>query len=663
MAGDGSMIIDRGLNQKGTDENIGTSRVNLTQRYVESVKYNGLGDFTEELREEADYRKRIEKIFSEIHMTGETYADLQPEALMEAYWQGEEMISRYYWAKRRDTDDIIWVRVDVRIVPQLDTGDLFAFYNNWDVTHEKNRDRMMQLIIEFDYDYVEYICLQNGHFEIMAQEKSSMCPSARGTDYDVDIRDYLTRVAVTDQLEAHIRAMQTEEIRRNLEVEPLYIQEIDVRESDGSVRRKMIRYTYMDKQMGTVFKSCVDIEDIVTEEKKKQERLERAIEETERANCAKSEFLAHMSHDIRTPMNAIIGMTSVARQECQDETICGYLDKIKSSSEFLLGLINDMLDISRIESGNLNLKSEQMSREMFGTAINTTIGPLMEQKNITFRCDLQHMEEMIYTDAVRFKQIFFNLLSNAAKYTPEGGNVWLLTERLRTEGNVEWVRFTVRDSGIGMSEEFLEHAFEPFSQEGNRTLALQWQGTGLGLAIVKKLVVMMHGTIEIHSKLGEGTEVILDLPLTISGVDAPEKMPQAVIAKQNLEGRRVLLAEDNEINTFVARRILESKGILVEHAENGKRAVELVEQNPEGYFDAIVMDIRMPVMSGLEAARQIRAMNRTDAQTVPIIAMTANAYEEDVSQSLAAGMNAHLAKPIEPQVILGTLAGYIGSKN
>ena len=223
------------------------------------------------------------------------------------------------------------------------------------------------------------------------------------------------------------------------------------------------------------------------------------------------------------------------------------------------------------------------------------------------------MEEMIYTDAVRFKQIFFNLLSNAAKYTPEGGNVWLLTERLRTEGNDEWVRFTVRDSGIGMSEEFLEHAFEPFSQEGNRTLALQWQGTGLGLAIVKKLVVMMHGTIEIHSKLGEGTEVILDLPLTISGVDAPEKMPQAVMAKQNLEGRRVLLAEDNEINTFVARRI--------------------------------------------------RAMSRTDAQTVPIIAMTANAYEEDVSQSLAAGMNAHLAKPIEPQVILDTLAGYIGSKN
>ena len=215
---------------------------------------------------------------------------------------------------------------------------------------------------------------------------------------------------------------------------------------------------------------------------------------------------------------------------------------------------------------------------------------------------------------------------------------------------------------MGIPEDSIERIFERFYRV-DKSHSKEIGGTGLGLAIVKKLVVMMHGTIEIHSKLGEGTGVILDLPLTISGVDAPEKMPQAVMAKQNLEGRRVLLAEDNEINTFVARRILESKGIIVEHAENGKRAVEMVEQNPEGYFDAIVMDIRMPVMSGLEAARQIRAMSRTDAQTVPIIAMTANAYEEDVSQSLAAGMNAHLAKPIEPQVILDTLAEYIGSKN
>ena len=784
------MIIDRGLDQKGTDANIGTSRVNLTQRYVESVKYNGLGDFTEELREEADYRKRIEKIFSEIHMTGETYADLQPEALMEAYWQGEEMISRYYWAKRRDTDDIIWVRVDVRIVPQLDTGDLFAFYNNWDVTHEKNRDRMMQLIIEFDYDYVEYICLQNGHFEIMAQEKSSMCPSARGTDYDADIRDYLTRVAVTDQLEAHIRAMQTEEIRRNLEAEPLYIQEIDVRESDGSVRRKMIRYTYMDKQMGTVFKSCVDIEDIVTEEKKKQERLERAIEETERANCAKSEFLAHMSHDIRTPMNAIIGMTSVARQECQDDTICGYLDKIKSSSEFLLGLINDMLDISRIESGNLNLKSEQMSRKTFGTAINTTIGPLMEQKNITFQCDLQHMEEMIYTDAVRFKQIFFNLLSNAAKYTPEGGNVWLLTERLRTEGNVEWVRFTVRDSGIGMSEEFVQKLFSPFERERSSTVS-RTQGTGLGMAITKNIVDMMGGNIEIQTEQGKGTEFIVRLPLriqskhhrvekiaeleglkalvidddfntcdsvtkmlakvgmrsewTLSGKEAVLRARQSIelgdafhayiidwrlpdmngievtrqirslgddtpiiiltaydwsdievearaagvtafcakpmfmsdirdtlmtaigqkqaeaetailpTAGSDFRGRYILLVEDNELNSEIAVEILNEYGFLVDTAENGTEAVEKVKKSTPGNYDLVLMDVQMPVMNGYEATKQIRALDNPALAGITILAMTANAFDEDKKKALECGMDGVLSKPIVIEELISIL--------
>ena len=204
----------------------------------------------------------------------------------------------------------------------------------------------------------------------------------------------------------------------------------------------------------------------------------------------------------------------------------------------------------------------------------------------------------------------------------------------------------------------------PFTQETNDART-KYRGTGLGMSIVKALIDLMGGTIEVESELGKGTAFIFRIPFKIDqNIHQQDEMePQEYPQERMLRGMKILLAEDNEINTFVARRILESKGIIVEHAENGKRAVEMVEQNPEGYFDAIVMDIRMPVMSGLEAARQIRAMSRTDAQTVPIIAMTANAYEEDVSQSLAAGMNAHLAKPIEPQVILDTLAGYIGSKN
>lgn len=643
----------------GTEQAIGTSRVNLSQRLVESVKYCQAESYTEQLRYEVDYRKRIGVILTDIHLSDEDNEDLMPEALMEAYWQGRDTISKTYWAERRGSRDIIWVRVDVRVVPRLDTGELLAFFNNWDVTREKNLNRMMDLIIEFDYDYVEYISTRTGHYEIMAKESGSISPGKKGEDYDKDIEEYLRQVAVSDHLEEDIHGMQISAIRDYLEQEPLYIQEVDIRENDGSVRRKMLRYSYMDREMGTVIKSCTDIEDIVTEEKKKQEQLERALEAAEQANGAKSEFLAHMSHDIRTPMNAIIGMTSIAKKECQDEKILEYLDKIENSGTFLLGLINDILDISKIESGNFQLKPGLVTREEFDSAIDTNIRPLMEKKNIHFRYEMRCGTQCIYADSVRFNQIFFNILSNAVKYTPEGGEVVFFSETLRRDANVEWVRFCTRDTGVGMRQEFLEHVFEPFVQEPDRALPQQWQGTGLGLSIVKKLVEMMEGEIRIYSALGKGTEVVVDLPLTIGVPEGKREEPAKEDRMQDLKEKRVLLAEDNEINTFVARRILEHQGILVDHAENGKEAVKAVRESPEGYYDAIIMDIRMPVMNGLEATTAIRKLARRDADSIPIIAMTANAYDEDMRKSIDAGMNAHLAKPIEPPVLYSTLLKYI----
>ena len=647
------------VKQKNMVLPLGMSRINLSQRIVESIKYAGWEDSKGTLKHELDYRKRMERFFSHIHLSDEENAELSVDALYAAYWQGQDALSKTYWAERRGTLDFMWVRVDVRIVPRLETGDLIAFFSNWDVSRTKNLDRMMALLIEFDYDYVEYISAKSGRYEIMAKGRHSVSPPLQGSDYDKDIAEYLRKVAVSDQLEEDIIQMQLPVICRQLETERSYIREADVREADGSIRRKMVRYAYMDRSMGTIIKSCTDIEDIVKAEKKKQEQLERALEEAERANNAKSEFLANMSHDIRTPMNAIIGLTGIARQESTEPVIRDYLQKIENSGEFLLGLINDVLDISKIESGNLKLNLRQMSLEEFNSSIDTNIRSMMQKKNLDFRYEMRCDVHSIYADPIRFNQIFFNLLSNAIKYTPEGGEVVFSVESLRQEKDEEWMRFCVRDTGIGMSQEFLAHAFEPFMQENNQSLTQQWQGTGLGLSIVNKLVGLMGGEIQIQSEPGKGTEVTVDLPFKLGKPRGRAKKTVEEKRVENLKDRRILLVEDNDINAFVARRLMESKGMLVEHATNGMEAVEAVKGHEPGYYDVIVMDIRMPVMNGLEATAAIREMDRDDAKDIPIIAMTANAYDEDMHRSIEAGMNAHLAKPIEPQKLMDTLLSLI----
>ena len=334
----------------------------------------------------------------------------------------------------------------------------------------------------------------------------------------------------------------------------------------------------------------------------------------------------------------------VLNKECKEVTKMTIRTKV---------LINDMLDISRIESGNLNLKSEQMSRKTFGTAINTTIGPLMEQKNITFQCDLQHMEEMIYTDAVRFKQIFFNLLSNAAKYTPEGGNVWLLTERLRTEGNVEWVRFTVRDSGIGMSEEFVQKLFSPFERERSSTVS-RTQGTGLGMAITKNIVDMMGGNIGIQTEQGKGTEFIVRLPLRIqSKHHRVEKIPA-------LEGLKALVIDDDFNTCDSVTKMLAKVGMRSEWTLSGKEAVLRARQSIElgDAFHAYIIDWRLPDMNGIEVTRQIRSLGND----TPIIILTAYDWSEIEAEARAAGVNAFCAKPIFMSDIRDTLMTAIGQK-
>ena len=391
---------------------------------------------------------------------------------------------------------------------------------------------------------------------------------------------------------------------------------------------------------------------------------EQARKEAEQANAAKQEFLSSMSHDIRTPMNAIIGMTSLALDNTDDpKRVRDYLGKIALSSKHLLGLINDVLDISKIESGKMTLNVEPVSlREAMDSIVNI-MQPQVTAKNQQFKVAAREiLSENVRCDGVRLNQVLINLLGNAVKFTPEKGAVQLTVyqEALPEDASRVRTHFLVSDTGIGMSKEYQKVIFESFSREDN-TRVRKTEGSGLGMAITKCIVDAMGGTISVRSEQGRGSEfhVVLDLekaaaPAASEAADgAAERMNDVV-----LKGRRILLAEDNELNWEVARELLSILELELDWAENGEICVEKFRNSPAGHYDAIIMDVRMPVMDGYEATAAIRGLERTDAD-IPIIAMTADAFSEDIQRCLERGMNDHLAKPIDIQAVTFKLKKYL----
>ena len=394
--------------------------------------------------------------------------------------------------------------------------------------------------------------------------------------------------------------------------------------------------------------------------REKNDELKVVAKKAEQAAQAKTEFLSRMSHDIRTPMNAIIGLTHLAKNENDIQVIKSYLNKVDTSSKFLLGLINDILDMSKIENGDMTLNESPFSCKEFEDSILTVIKPLIDERNINFVFRMGANTECILVDRLRFSQIFFNLLSNAAKFTPAGGTIEFISERIEPKETDEpgkvGMRFYVRDTGIGMSEEFLKHMYDPFSQERSK-IGDKTRGTGLGLPIVKSLVDAMHGTLSVKSELGKGTEFKIELYVTPAELPVNEQESNA--SDQNLNGSHILLVEDNEINAYVAKTILEQFSCAVDLASNGQEAVTQFKQSAEYSYDVILMDVHMPVMDGIQATKLIRGMNRSDSATVPIIAMTADAFDKQKTETIDAGMNCHLPKPIEPDSLYKTLAKYI----
>ena len=376
-------------------------------------------------------------------------------------------------------------------------------------------------------------------------------------------------------------------------------------------------------------------------------KLAATAKEADSANKAKTVFLSTMSHDIRTPMNAIIGLTTIAEKNIGDsKSVSDSLNKIKLASNHLLTLINDILDISKVEHGNISLSPVRFSVIELAENLENMVLPMVQQKNIDFRFQKNNITwEYLNADQLRINQVFINILSNAIKYTPDNKQVYvdLSEEPCGKEGFIKLV-YKVADKGIGMPESFMEIMYEPFMRQTDSRINTI-QGTGLGLAITKKMVDLMGGKIECQSKEGEGTTFIVTLELEVSESERNAAAQEETDA--DLTDVKVLVVEDMDVNWEIISTLLEMYGIKCRRAENGKVAVDTLRNIQSGEFDVVFMDIQMPVMNGLEATREIRKLENPYAANIPIIAMTADAFSENVAECFEAGMNAHIAKPID----------------
>ena len=394
--------------------------------------------------------------------------------------------------------------------------------------------------------------------------------------------------------------------------------------------------------------------------KKAKDITTEALQTAENANKAKTDFLSNMSHDIRTPMNAIIGMTSLIRHDAGNKAkVIEYADKIDISSQHLLGIINDVLDMSKIEAGKTVFKYTDFSILDFITELNTIFHSQIDEKNQTLTIIKENIRhEWVNGDQVHLMQIFSNLVSNAVKYTQEGGKIQFLVEECETKSSVyAKYRFLVSDNGMGMSADFKDTIFDAFTR-AESSMTNKIQGTGLGMAITKNLVEAMGGTIDVESELGQGScfEVLIDLRIAEDRfVSSAEQAEKDEPAGNVLKGMRFLCAEDNELNAEILMELLKIEGAECTICENGKRALETFEQSVPGDYDMILMDIQMPVMNGYEATKAIRRSSHELAKTIPIIAMTANAFSEDIQHSLTAGMNAHISKPVDMKTLEKTI--------
>lgn len=603
---------------------------------------------------------------------GRRYAALlNRKALLDAFDRGETQLA----FRDHDVGLSRWVDTTTALVRNPSTGHVEAILKAFDVTEPTLKEIALNVLLERSYLFVGMVRTSDGKIALLESHGGAIPPSV-GNDYDEQATTFMRAMRSLFPSDEEYRqtcdALPLETIRKKMDEDGPFEYRARMKGYEGEMHSYRFFFDYVDDDRSMVLIACSDISTTVAEEQRQQEILSNALADARSASMAKSDFLSHMSHEIRTPLNAIIGMTALAEGEVQSpEAVSTDLAKIGTSARFLLSLINDVLDMSRIESGRMTLVTKEFALSDLIRDIDTVIHAQAQGKGITFDVDVSGIRDQeLVGDRTKLEQVIVNILGNSVKFTPAGGRIALRAEEVSRTKTTVRTRFTMSDTGEGMSEEFLPHVFDAFSQE-TPSVTRSFGGSGLGLAISKNIIDMMGGTIDVTSSKGMGSTFVVEVPLNLASSTTPltasadQTAQPPAAAKDGAEdndfnGKRVLLVEDNPLNVEVAKRLLEVRNAAVTVAKNGQVAIQTFSASPAGYFKAILMDINMPVMDGLEATREIRALDHPDATTIPIIAMTADAFEEDIRKSREAGMDAHLSKPIEPGIMYEMLARYLG---
>ncbi len=784
--------------ENNSNDSLVSLSLNLTKNLVEDCR--GKEFYKQDIRGMSiseNFSKRVEtlplerdrKIFLERFST---------ENLLQSYLAGEHYISEVLFSRRPDGRKC-FVEYSVTLSENPHNGDIIAFAKERNYNAEVVNTALLKKALVGQYDMITY--LVDDYYGVVIGEssrikKGSIFPKKRAGNYS----EYLERqvkpvlTGSDEEIQKNLDALSLKTIEEKLAEREPYEVNIACYISNEIFYKRFVFYLVdKDAKFYVLLKS--DTTKIQREQIMRNNQLKSALDDAQQASVAKTAFLSSMSHEIRTPMNAIIGLDSIALKEpnLPDRTR-EHLRKIGDSARHLLSLINDILDMSRIESGRMTLKNEEFSFGNMLEQINVMVGGQCAEKGLNYDCNvIGTVDDFYIGDDMKLKQVLINILGNAVKFTPKGGDITFTVERVAQFANKTTLRFIIKDTGVGMDEEYLPHIFEVFSQEDS-TAANAYGGTGLGMPITKNIVEMMNGNISVKSQKHVGSEFTVNVTLrnsenaidknkiTLSpsdlnvliidddpiacehaklvleevgipadvamsgdeaikmmelhsarreaynlllidlrmpyqdgievtrrvrkllgnestiiiltahhwddvmeealeaGVDKFMSKPlfassvmtefsQAIEQKRvalanehklaDLTGRHILIAEDMFINAEILKEILQMRDMEVDHAENGKIVVEMFDKSPPNFYDAVLMDIRMPVMDGLQATVAIRKLERPDAKTVPIIAMTANAFDEDVQRSLQAGMNAHLSKPVEPEHLYETLAQLI----